>query len=80
MGNDHITPIRCTICMTGGCDGLCHKAWPVGTVLLPPKGCICPPGSEATCQRIDCGRGVRLVARAREAMHVRAIADKEPTP
>lgn len=21
-----------------------------------PKGCICPPGSEATCQRSDCGR------------------------
>lgn len=22
----------------------------------PDKGCICPPGSEATCQRSDCGR------------------------
>ena len=21
-----------------------------------PKGCICPPASEKTCQRIDCGR------------------------
>lgn len=21
-----------------------------------PKGCICPPTSEATCQRPDCGR------------------------
>lgn len=21
-----------------------------------PKGCICPPGSEKTCQRRDCGR------------------------
>jgi hypothetical protein len=23
---------------------------------ITPKGCICPPGSEATCQRKDCGR------------------------
>lgn len=23
---------------------------------IPPKGCICPPGSNLTCQRWDCGR------------------------
>jgi hypothetical protein len=23
---------------------------------ITPKGCICPPGSETTCQRKDCGR------------------------
>lgn len=58
MTGDHVTPIRCTICMytTGGCDGSCRSVWPVGTILLPPKGCICPPGSEATCKRSDCGR------------------------
>lgn len=22
----------------------------------PPKGCICPPTSEQTCERPDCGR------------------------
>ncbi len=23
---------------------------------IMPKGCVCPPGSEQTCQRSDCGR------------------------
>ena len=31
---------------------------PVGLPLTvtPPKGCICPPRSEETCRRSDCGR------------------------
>jgi hypothetical protein len=36
---------------------------PIGAPSFPypsippiPKGCICPPGSETTCQRKDCGR------------------------
>jgi hypothetical protein len=31
---------------------------PMQTGPLPPvqKGCICPPTSEKTCQRKDCGR------------------------
>lgn len=28
----------------------------IGSAEIPPKGCICPPGSEKTCQRWDCGR------------------------
>jgi hypothetical protein len=30
--------------------------WTVPLIASPPKGCVCPPGSEATCQRSDCGR------------------------
>lgn len=32
--------------------------WPRNAGLMPrePKGCVCPPGAEATCQRSDCGR------------------------
>jgi hypothetical protein len=34
---------------------------PIGAPTFPyippiPKGCICPSGSETTCQRKDCGR------------------------
>lgn len=25
-------------------------------ITFPSKGCICPPGSEETCKRSDCGR------------------------
>ena len=29
---------------------------PTPFIPMPAKGCICPPGSEATCKRSDCGR------------------------
>lgn len=39
--------------MRPGCE--CRET--ADTILaLVQKGCICPPGSEATCRRIDCGR------------------------
>jgi hypothetical protein len=44
---------------TGGCTGACRAPGPhqVGRDEgPPPKGCICPPGSEKTCERWDCGR------------------------
>lgn len=27
-----------------------------GAAQLPPKGCICPPTSEKTCEALDCPR------------------------
>jgi hypothetical protein len=33
-----------------------HMPWQTGKIELPPKGCICPPTSEKTCERWDCGR------------------------
>ena len=27
-----------------------------GQVTFPPKGCICPPTSEKTCEALDCPR------------------------
>ena len=43
--------------LTGGCDGRCRPdSVAQGLPLGPPKGCICPPTSEQTCQRWDCGR------------------------
>jgi hypothetical protein len=60
---------RCGLCLNqpNGCDGSCRRTstgmppnyagdGPVFVPMLLPKGCICPPGSEATCQRGDCGR------------------------
>jgi hypothetical protein len=49
--------MRCWRCndKTGGCDNSCMMsgpAWPPAA----PKGCVCPPGSEQTCRRWDCGR------------------------
>lgn len=48
--------MRCYLCsgLTGGCDGRCGRVWAHWS--HPTKGCICPPGSEATCKRSDCGR------------------------
>ena len=48
---------RCYLCelFTGGCTGACNSHQ-LGRVELPPKGCICPPTAEKTCQRWDCGR------------------------
>lgn len=55
--------MRCPLCVgsSGGCSGACR--WQPqtpeqqrGFADLPAKGCICPPGSEKTCQRWDCGR------------------------
>lgn len=43
----------------GGCNGACRPA-PQSffslTAKQPPKGCICPPAANLTCQRPDCGR------------------------
>jgi hypothetical protein len=61
---------RCFRCLSSpnGCTGKCHdpNATPApqlhgpGPYVFPtaeqPKGCICPPTSEKTCQRPDCGR------------------------
>lgn len=46
----------CTLCswLASGCDGSCRMPAPAAPP--PPKGCICPPTSEQTCQRWDCGR------------------------
>lgn len=42
---------------TGGCNGACQMpSPPMGSAVTLPKGCICPPASEKTCQRKDCGR------------------------
>lgn len=44
---------------SGGCNGACRPA-PQSffslTAKQPPKGCICPPAANLTCQRPDCGR------------------------
>lgn len=55
------TPIRCTLCasISGGCNGVCKYPVPspqVGAAEVVQKGCICPPGSEKSCERWDCGR------------------------
>lgn len=51
--------IDCVFCgySAMGCNGACIAA-PSPTVHAAPttKGCICPPTSEQTCQRWDCGR------------------------
>lgn len=62
---------RCLLCLTSGCTGQCNVShsnllWPAYEPMPPDpngcrpagiaKGCICPPGSEATCRRSDCGR------------------------
>jgi hypothetical protein len=55
-----INPIykTCWYCQSWGrCNGDCEaKTQPVFTDFQTPKGCICPPTSEQTCQRSDCGR------------------------
>lgn len=38
---------------SGGCNGKCIYVAPPSENV---KGCICPPTSERTCQRFDCGR------------------------
>jgi hypothetical protein len=46
----------CPLCVhsSGGCTGACTRhSWPWPTI---QRGCICPPGSEQTCRRSDCGR------------------------
>ena len=49
-------------CHTYGCRGTCkNEQKQYGAPILPtdtptPKGCICPPTAEQTCQRDDCGR------------------------
>ena len=51
---------RCWRCndKTGGCDYSCMMSGPAfqPSIPAPVKGCICPPTSERTCQRWDCGR------------------------
>lgn len=47
----------CHLCQhsSGGCTGACSNHQ-LGRAEFPPKGCICPPTSEKTCLRWDCGR------------------------
>lgn len=49
-------PARCWMCQewAGGCTGACQQT--PFQVASEPKGCICPPTSEKTCERWDCGR------------------------
>lgn len=51
---------------SGGCNGACRQpALSHWSLSRPhPKGCICPPASEKTCQRIDCGRKTAALAQA----------------
>ena len=58
--------VGCPFCYyVGRCTGQCAINRPPATyqpysypgwTIPEPKGCICPPGSEKTCQRKDCGR------------------------
>jgi len=50
----------------GGCNGSCRPSAPsYWSITNPqPKGCICPPTSEKTCQRFDCGRRTSPLAQA----------------
>ncbi len=41
-------------CRVNGCRSYRQMMQP--TYAAPTKGCVCPPGSEATCKRSDCGR------------------------
>ena len=47
------------------------------------RGCICPPGSEATCQRWDCGRrspgSATSVSNASAPGTPEGVNQKEPT-
>ena len=54
-------PGVCFYHCTGWPYCVCGRKWRQPTydsnnTQAPPKGCICPPGSEQTCQRWDCGR------------------------
>lgn len=35
---------------------VCREAPSIGRVFFPPIGCICPPGANKECERIDCPR------------------------
>ncbi len=56
--------MRCHLCTgwSGGCTGACRvpytpqAPYQPGFAEVAPKGCICPPTAEQTCQRWDCGR------------------------
>lgn len=41
---------------SGGCNGKCMPTHPPFEAFTQTKGCICPPTSEQTCKRFDCGR------------------------
>ncbi len=42
-------------CRVNGCRAYRQMVQPAGYGAIT-KGCICPPGSAATCKRSDCGR------------------------
>jgi hypothetical protein len=54
MGENTATR-RCDLCGYSH-HAPCNSCPGAAQIALPPKGCICPPTSEMTCQRIDCGR------------------------
>jgi hypothetical protein len=53
----------CTDCgapILPGCVHLCTRYQPVAA---PPIGCICPPGANRDCERLDCPRkGIKISA------------------
>jgi len=73
------TMMRCYRCMMSinGCNGACasHQFPPPYQADPPPKGCICPPGSEETCRRFDCGRRDLGVSVTGTATEIRVIPE-----
>jgi hypothetical protein len=49
-------PQTCLQKCTGWPQCACGAWAGYAQVQPPPKGCICPPTAEQTCQRWDCGR------------------------
>lgn len=49
-------PGGCSACNPYWRERWYEPMWTSGPWPVPSKGCICPPGSEKTCQRQDCGR------------------------
>lgn len=50
--------IQCQACGTWHMGAhVCHpRTVDVGRIELPPIGCICPPGANKDCERLDCPR------------------------
>ncbi len=65
LGFSRLCPMKAMhMCTDNRCQHRCMAEPPTqrpGNVTYPqwtppPKGCVCPPTSEQTCQRKDCGR------------------------
>ncbi len=55
------------LCAQNGCQGHCGWAPRPTHYLQPPRGCICPPESEKTCQGFCCPRKGFVPAQAMSA-------------